>query len=114
SFERMTYTEAISTLQSSNKRFEFTPKWGSNLQSEHEKYLANEYCQAPVFITDYPKGLKPFYMRQNKGGNDVDDQKTVACTDLLVPKVGEILGGSLREERLEVLKDRIIEKRLNL
>ena len=105
---RMTYTEAISELEqyhasaaSRARPFAFAPKWGHALQSEHEKWLSEVLAQGPVFVTDYPSTLKPFYMRIN------DDEKTVACFDLLVPFVGELVGGSLREERLEPLEKRM-------
>jgi asparaginyl-tRNA synthetase len=99
---RMSYTDAVSELEkyheSSTKKFAFPPAWGKTLQSEHERWLADELVRGPVFVTDYPVSLKPFYMRLN------DDGKTVACFDLLVPRVGELVGGSLREERLSHLK----------
>ncbi|KAH0826658.1 hypothetical protein J3R83DRAFT_5044 [Lanmaoa asiatica] len=102
---RMTYTKAISELEkyhasaaSRARPFTFAPKWGHGLQSEHEKWLSEVLVEGPVFITDYPRTLKPFYMRMN------DDERTVACFDLLVPFVGELVGGSLREERLEPLQ----------
>lgn len=101
---RMTYTEAISELgkyyastASRARPFAFEPKWGHGLQSEHEKWLSEVLIKGPVFVTDYPSILKPFYMRTN------DDERTAACFDLLVPFVGELVGGSLREERLEPL-----------
>ncbi|KAG0307211.1 hypothetical protein BGZ98_000785 [Dissophora globulifera] len=115
-FRRMTYTEAIEILQRSGEPFEFEPKWGQGLQSEHEKWLAGTYCKAPVFVTDYPAGLKPFYMRKNdtpatlgndNGDGQKEDRTTVGCVDLLVPGIGELMGGSLREERPEVLKDQL-------
>lgn len=95
---RITYTDAIHELQKSGVHFEFTPRWGSALQSEHERWLADSFAHGPIFVTDYPAAIKPFYMRQN------DDGKTVACFDLLVPHVGELVGGSLREERLTFLE----------
>jgi asparaginyl-tRNA synthetase len=99
---RMTYTEAIEALRAHAAEhpgaFEFPPEWGKGLQSEHERWLA---AAGPVFVTDYPATLKPFYMRAN------DDGRTVACFDLLVPGIGELVGGSLREERFERLKDAI-------
>ncbi|KAG0296127.1 hypothetical protein BGZ96_010162 [Linnemannia gamsii] len=113
-FKRMTYTEAVEILQKSGEKFEFEPKWGQGLQSEHEKWLAGSYCKGPVFVTDYPAGLKPFYMRKNDasvvassaGGSE--DRTTVGCVDLLVPGIGELMGGSLREERPEVLKQQLL------
>ncbi len=100
-FARLTYTEAIAILEKSNKSFTFPYSWGSDLQSEHERYLAEEYCKKPVILSDYPKDIKAFYMRMN------DDQKTVAAMDILVPKIGELIGGSQREERLDVLRGKI-------
>lgn len=102
-FARVTYTEAVDILQKSGKKFEYPVQWGIDLQTEHERYLTEEVYKAPVFVTDYPKDIKAFYMRLN------DDGKTVAACDLLVPGVGEIIGGSQREERYDVLKARIEE-----
>lgn len=102
-FERMTYTDVITTLEKSNKKFEFDVKWGIDLQSEHERYIAEEYVGRPTVVTDYPKDIKAFYMRMN------DDGKTVAAMDVLAPGIGEIIGGSQREERLDVLDARIDE-----
>lgn len=102
-FERATYTYAIRILEKSNKSFEFPVKWGNDLQSEHERYLAEEFFNKPVILTDYPRQIKSFYMRDN------EDHKTVAAMDVLVPKVGEIIGGSQREERLDVLEKKIEE-----
>ncbi|MDO4745110.1 MAG: asparagine--tRNA ligase [Bacillota bacterium] len=99
-FARVTYTEAVELLQKSGKKFEYPVQWGIDLQTEHERYLTEEIYKAPVFVTDYPKDIKAFYMRLN------DDGKTVAACDLLVPGVGEIIGGSQREERYDVLKAR--------
>ena len=96
-FERLTYTDAVKALEASGKKFEFPVAWGKDLQSEHERWLTEEYLKRPVFVTDYPKEIKAFYMRLN------DDGRTVAAMDLLVPGVGEIIGGSQREERLDVL-----------
>ncbi|CAJ0877493.1 18927_t:CDS:2, partial [Entrophospora sp. SA101] len=107
SFVRMTYTEAIKALQQSKMKFFYQPEWGKSLHREHEIYLSNNYCQRPVFVTNYPKNVKPFYMRLNPDG------KTVACTDLLMPDVGELLGGSLREERYGQLEDRMDEMKLD-
>ncbi|NGX27575.1 MAG: Asparagine--tRNA ligase, partial [Chlamydiae bacterium] len=101
-FARLTYTEAISLLEKSGKSFDFPVKWGMDLQSEHERYLAEEYCKKPVFLKDYPEKIKAFYMRSNEDG------KTVAAIDLLVPKIGELLGGSQREERLDMLEKKIL------
>lgn len=103
SFERMTYTEAVKHLEKSGKKFEFPVTWGMDLQSEHERYLCEELCERPVVVMDYPKDIKAFYMRLN------DDQKTVAAMDVLAPGIGEIIGGSQREERLDVLDARIKE-----
>jgi asparaginyl-tRNA synthetase len=102
-FRRMTYTEGIELLKKSGKKFEYPVEWGIDLQTEHERYLCEEVVGGPVFLTDYPKEIKAFYMRLN------DDGKTVAAVDLLVPGIGEICGGSQREERLEVLKARMAE-----
>jgi len=95
---RITYTDAILELQKSGAHFEFAPRWGAPLQSEHERWLADSFARGPIFVTDYPAAIKPFYMRLN------DDGKTVACFDLLVPHVGELVGGSLREERSAFLE----------
>ncbi|MCD4744571.1 MAG: asparagine--tRNA ligase [Desulfobacteraceae bacterium] len=105
-FARITYNEAIDILLKSNKKFEFKLEYGIDLQSEHERFLAEEYFKKPVFLTDYPKDIKPFYMRMN------DDGKTVAAVDLLVPRIGEIIGGSQREERLDFLEKRMKEMNL--
>ncbi|PHV63087.1 asparagine--tRNA ligase [Cyanobacterium aponinum] len=106
-FARITYTEAINLLEKSKKKFEFPVEWGIDLQSEHERYLAEELFKKPVIVTDYPKEIKAFYMRLN------DDQKTVAAMDILAPGIGEIIGGSQREERLDVLQSRIVECNVN-
>ena len=100
-FERMSYTEAIDLLQKSGKDFEFPTEWGNDIQTEHERYLTEEKIGVPVIIHDYPASIKPFYMRLN------DDGKTVAAMDVLLPRIGEIIGGSQREERLDVLIRRI-------
>ena len=100
-FGRVTYTEAVELLIQSGKEFQFPVSWGMDLQTEHERYLTEEIFKKPVFVTDYPKDIKAFYMRLN------DDGRTVAACDLLVPGVGEIIGGSQREERLEVLRERM-------
>ncbi|MFP4697842.1 MAG: asparagine--tRNA ligase [Eubacteriales bacterium] len=102
-FEQITYTEAIEILKNSDTSFEYSVEWGNDLQTEHERYLTEEIFKKPLFVTNYPKDIKAFYMRLN------DDNKTVAAMDLLVPGVGEIIGGSQREERLDVLKDRMKE-----
>lgn len=102
-FVRLPYTEAISILQKSNRKFEFPVGYGLDLQTEHERYLCEEHYKCPVILFDYPKSIKPFYMRVN------DDDETVAAMDVLVPGVGELVGGSQREERLDVLEKRIAE-----
>ena len=102
-FGRVTYTEAVDLLLKSGKEFQYPVEWGIDLQTEHERYLTEEIFKKPVFVTDYPKDIKAFYMRLN------DDGKTVAACDLLVPGVGEIIGGSQREERLDVLSARMKE-----
>lgn len=107
-FAHLTYTEAIEILKGSDKKFEYPVEWGTDLQSEHERYLSEEYCKKPVFLTDYPKEIKAFYMRMN------EDNKTVRAMDLLVPKLGELIGGSQREERLDYLEKRINELKLDL
>jgi asparaginyl-tRNA synthetase len=106
-FVRMDYTEAISILEKSKEKFEFQVKWGIDLQSEHERYLAEKHVGKPVILMNYPKEIKAFYMRLN------DDNKTVAAMDVLAPGIGEIIGGSQREERLEVLDARMIESGLD-
>ena len=106
-FTRLTYTEAITILQKAKKEFEYPVKWGVDLQSEHEKYLTDEIYHGPVILTDYPKDIKPFYMRVN------DDGKTVAAMDILFPGIGEIIGGSQREERLEPLLSHMKECNVN-
>lgn len=100
-FERITYTEAVDLLKKSGAEFQYPVEWGIDLQTEHERYLTEHIFKKPVFVTDYPAAIKAFYMRLN------DDGKTVAAVDLLVPGVGEIIGGSQREERYDVLKNRI-------
>lgn len=102
-FGRVTYTEAVEILEKSGKQFDYPVKWGIDLQTEHERYLTEEVFKKPIFVTDYPKEIKAFYMRLN------DDGKTVAAMDCLVPGVGEIIGGSQREERLDVLQQRMKE-----
>ncbi len=100
-FERITYTQAIEILEKSNKKFDYPVKWGIDLQSEHERFLTDEHFNGPVFVTDYPKEIKAFYMRLNEDG------KTVRAMDMLVPRVGELIGGSQREERHDVLLQKI-------
>ena len=102
-FGKVTYTEAVELLKKSGKEFQYPVEWGIDLQTEHERYLTEEIFKKPIFVTDYPKDIKAFYMRLN------DDGKTVAACDLLVPGVGEIIGGSQREERYDVLKARMDE-----
>jgi asparaginyl-tRNA synthetase len=102
-FERMTYTEAVKLLEGSGETFEFPVGWGIDLQSEHERWLTEVKIGRPVILTDYPKEIKAFYMRQNEDG------KTVRAMDVLAPRIGEIIGGSQREERLDVIEDRIRE-----
>lgn len=101
SFERMEYTDAIRILEQSGKSFQYPVQWGLDLQSEHERYLAEEYVKGPVVLMNYPKDIKAFYMRLN------DDGKTVAAMDVLAPGIGEIIGGSQREERLDMLDARL-------
>ena len=102
-FERITYTEAVKLLEESGEKFEFPVNWGTDLQSEHERYLTEQKIQKPVIVTDYPKDIKAFYMRLN------DDGETVRAMDVLVPRIGEIIGGSQREERRDVLESRMSE-----
>ncbi len=102
-FGKVTYTEAIEILKNSGKEFAYPASWGADLQTEHERYLTEEVFKKPIFVTDYPKEIKAFYMRQNEDG------KTVAAMDCLVPGIGEIIGGSQREERLDVLLERMKE-----
>ena len=103
SFERMTYTEAVAALEKAEAKFEFPVSWGMDLQSEHERWLTETHAKRPVVVMNYPKDIKAFYMRMN------DDGKTVAAMDVLAPGIGEIIGGSQREERLEVLDARLAE-----
>ena len=102
-FERISYTEAVELLLKSKEKFQYPVEWGMDLQTEHERYITEKVFKKPVFVTDYPKDIKAFYMRLN------DDGKTVAAMDLLVPGIGEIIGGSQREERLDVLEKRLEE-----
>jgi asparaginyl-tRNA synthetase len=105
-FEVLTYTEAVGLLEKAKKKFEYSVGWGLDLQSEHERYLTEDLLGRPAFVIDYPSEIKAFYMRQN------DDNKTVAAMDLLVPQIGEIIGGSQREDRVDVLKKQL--KKFNL
>jgi asparaginyl-tRNA synthetase len=106
-FVRLTYTEAVGILEKSAQSFEFPVKWGIDLQSEHERFLTEQHFKSPVILYDYPRGIKAFYMRLN------EDDKTVRAMDVLVPRVGEIIGGSQREERLDVLERRMVEQHLD-
>lgn len=106
-FERITYTEAIALLEKADRQFEYPVSWGLDLQSEHERYLAEELFKKPVIVTDYPVGIKAFYMRLS------DDEQTVRAMDVLAPKIGEIIGGSQREERLDILEKRIQSQGVN-
>ena len=106
-FVRMEYTEAVRILEQAKQRFEFPVKWGIDLQSEHERYLTEHHAKKPVIVVNYPKEIKAFYMRVN------DDGKTVAAMDVLAPGIGEIIGGSQREERLDVLDARLIAAKLD-
>ena len=106
-FGRITYTDAVELLKQHNDRFDYKVDWGTDLQTEHERFLTEQIFKRPVFVTDYPKEIKAFYMRLN------DDGKTVAAADCLVPGIGEIIGGSQREERLDVLESRIKELGMN-
>ena len=103
-FVRMDYSEAISVLERAKEKFEFPVKWGMDLQSEHERYLTEKHVKRPVIVLNYPKEIKAFYMRVN------DDGRTVAAMDVLAPGIGEIIGGSQREERLDVLDARMAER----
>ncbi len=107
-FGRITYTEAIEILEKSDKKFEYKVGWGIDLQTEHERYLTDEVFKKPVFVTDYPKEIKAFYMKDNEDG------KTVAAMDLLVPGVGELMGGSQREDSLEILEKKILDNGMEL
>jgi len=102
-FERLPYTQAVEILMASGQKFEFPVSWGADLQSEHERYLVEQHFKKPVILTDYPKDIKAFYMKQNPDG------KTVRAMDVLFPKIGEIIGGSQREEDYEKLNARIVE-----
>lgn len=107
-FAHLTYTEAVEILKKSGKTFEYPVEWGADLQSEHERYLAEEHFKKPVILTDYPAKIKAFYMKLNPDG------KTVAAMDVLVPKIGEIIGGSQREDNFDLLKDKILAQGLTL
>jgi asparaginyl-tRNA synthetase len=107
-FQRISYTEAVDLLQRSGEKFEFPVEYGLNLQSEHERWLTEKHFQSPITVFNYPKEIKPFYMRLN------DDNQTVAAMDLLVPGIGEIVGGSQREERLEVLEANLRQHNMDL
>ncbi|MCJ8330144.1 MAG: asparagine--tRNA ligase [Lentisphaeria bacterium] len=107
-FQKITYTEAVDILEKSNEKFEFDVSWGIDLQSEHERYLTEKKFNTPVIVTDYPKEIKAFYMRMN------DDNKTVRAMDVLCPGIGEIIGGSQREERLDKLEERILSMGMDL
>jgi asparaginyl-tRNA synthetase len=106
-FERLSYTDAMKILEKANDGFEFKVTWGSDIQSEHERYLTEKAFGKPVIVYDYPKNIKAFYMRQN------DDGKTVAAMDVLVPRIGELIGGSQREDRPDMLKTRLAEQKLD-
>jgi asparaginyl-tRNA synthetase len=106
-FETLTYTEGIEMLLKADEKFEFPVNWGVNLQSEHERYLCEKVLKKPIVMVDYPKEIKPFYMKVNK------DEKTVRAMDVLVPKIGEIIGGSQREDDYDTLLERIKEMNLN-
>ncbi|HEX8823993.1 MAG TPA: asparagine--tRNA ligase [Archangium sp.] len=107
SFERIDYTEAVEILKKAKKKFDYTPEWGNDLQTEHERYLTEEHVGRPVVVMNYPEKIKAFYMRLN------DDGKTVAAMDVLAPGIGEIIGGSQREERLDVMDKRMVQFGLN-
>ena len=107
-FTRMTYSQAIQELEGTKQQFEYPVAWGTDLQAEHERFLCEEIAGRPVIVTNYPKTIKPFYMRQN------EDDKTVAAMDILVPGIGELVGGSQREERLDLLTTRMQEDGLDL
>lgn len=106
-FHRITYTDAVEELIKSGRKFEYPVKWGQDLQSEHERFLTDEIFKGPVIVYNYPLAIKPFYMRVN------DDEKTVAAMDVLVPKIGELIGGSQREERLDILTRRMEQLSVN-
>ena len=105
-FGRITYAEAVQILQESGQEFDFPVEWGVDLQSEHERFLTEEHFGRPLIVTDYPRGIKAFYMYLNEDG------RTVGAMDVLVPRIGEIIGGSQREHRLDVLRDRLAQQSL--
>ncbi|MCI5997764.1 MAG: asparagine--tRNA ligase [Peptoniphilaceae bacterium] len=107
-FKVMTYTEAIEILKNSKEDFKYPVEWGMDLKTEHERYICEKIVKGPVFLTDYPKEIKAFYMRLN------DDKKTVAAMDMLVPGIGELIGGSQREERIDILEEKMLEGNMNL
>ena len=111
-FERITYTQAVEILAAADRTWEFPPEWGIDLQTEHERFLTEETFRKPVIITDYPASIKPFYMRVNEP--DGQERATVAAMDVLVPKIGEIIGGAQREERLDVLADRMGQQNMSM
>ncbi|EMR08400.1 asparagine-tRNA ligase [Pneumocystis murina B123] len=111
---RITYAEAINALKNSSVHFKFPPKYGHDLQTEHEKWLTEKYTHSPLFIINYPKELKPFYMRLNNDSLKYEDHNTVSCFDLLIPQIGELAGGSLREERIDILKQSISTRKTHL
>jgi asparaginyl-tRNA synthetase len=106
-FERISYTEAVRLLEKANDTFEFKASWGVDLQSEHERYLTEKVFKKPIIVHDYPADIKAFYMKQN------DDGKTVRAMDVLAPRIGEIIGGSEREDRLDVLRERMARQKLD-
>jgi asparaginyl-tRNA synthetase len=106
-FEHMTYSDAIDQLLKSKAQFDYPVSWGIDLQTEHERFLTEQVCNGPVIVTDYPKEIKAFYMKLN------EDNKTVRAMDVLVPRLGEIIGGSERESRLDVLTQRMRDHNLN-
>jgi len=106
-FVHLTYSDAVAQLAKAGRAWEFPVEWGKDLQTEHERYLTEEYCRKPVIVTDYPAGIKAFYMRMN------DDGRTVRAMDVLVPKMGEIIGGSQREERIGILESRMRQSGLD-
>lgn len=111
-FERLTYTEAVKILEKAGQKWEYPPQWGNDMQTEHERFLTEQTFKKPVILTDYPAAIKPFYMRVNE--TDDESRKTVRAMDVLVPKIGEIIGGAQREERLDVLESRMNEQKLEL